>query len=570
MKIKASYIIISILLLFGVMPSFAQKSKSKHQDSKLREAEYYFTEGEKYFILEDYAKALVLFQKSLDIDSENATIYYKIGEIYSKGNELQKALEYSLKALELDNSNKYFYLLVANVYTQLGNFEKAAETYENLIVKIEKTDIYLFELAALYLYQQKFNEALNTYDKVEKSYGISEEIIYQKQKIYLQQNKLEEALKEGNKLIDTYPEEEAYVVNQSNILISNNRKAEAKSLLSRYLENNPNGYQSRLILAEMKRRDGDLEGALHDLTITFENPNNNAQNKIQLLAEYRSSMSAANLNDFALPLAKIVVNTHPDIADAHIIYADILQQLNKSKEAKFEYKSSIKLDPSNIAVWQNLIQLNFQLNEIDSALSNSDTALELFPNQGLLYYFNGVANLQKGNNEEAVFSLEQGKRLSSSNLTLLGNINALLGDAYNNVEEFQKSDQAYEAALDFDPSNDLVLNNYSYFLSLRKEKLDKAEEMSRLVTERNPKNVTYLDTYAWVLYAREKYKEAKKVMEKAIEIGGVEAIHFEHYGDILFKLGRKDEAVDQWKIAKEMNSDSKLLDKKITDRKLYE
>lgn len=570
MSFKASYIFIILALLISALPSYAQKSRSKHQDSKLREAEFYFTEGEKYFILEDYAKALVLFQKSLDINSDNATVYYKIGEIYSKGNELQKALENSLKALELDGTNKYFYLLVANVYTQLGNFEKAAETYENLISRIEKTDIYLFELAALYLYQQKYTEALATYDKVEKTYGISEEIIFQKQKIYLQQNKLEEALTEGKKLINAFPDEESYVVNQANILISNNKKAEAKTLLSEYLNAYPNGYQSRLILAEMKRRDGDLEGALKELEITFKNPNNNAQNKIQLLAEYRSSMSSSNLKDFALPLAEIVVDVHDDIADAHIIYADILQQLNRSNDAKLEYKSSIKLDPSNVAVWQNIIQLNFQLNEIDSALVNSDMALELFPNQGVLYYFNGVANLQKGNNEEAVYSLEQGKRLSSSNLTLLGNINALLGDAYNNIEDYEKSDQAYEAALDFDPNNDLVLNNYSYFLSLRKEKLDKAEEMSRLVTERNPKNVTYLDTYAWVLYAREKFKEAKKVMERAIEIGGVEAIHYEHYGDILFKMGKKDEAVSQWKIAKEMNSDSELIDKKIADRKLYE
>ncbi len=547
----------------------AQKNK-RISDSKLREAEFYFTEGEKYFILEDYAKALALFQKSLDINPKNATVYYKIGEVYSKGNDTEKALENAIKALELDGDNKYFYVLVANLYTRNGNFTRAAEVYEQLIEKIDKTEIYLFELAALYLYQQRYDDALATYDKIEKSYGISEEITAQKQKIFIQTNDLNKAIAEGQKLIDFYPDEEAYVIKQAEILITNERKEEAKTLLTNYLVSYPNGYQSRLILAELERREGNIESALAELEIIFDNPDFDPSNKIQLLAEYRSSLKTAELQQLALPLSEILVNAHPEVADAHIVFGDLLQQTEQSEKAKEQYVKSIAIDPSNFGVWQNVIQLHFQLEEIDSVIYKSDMALELFPNQGMLYYFNGIANLQENNNEEAVYSLEQGKRLSSSNLNLLHVFNSMLGDAYNNIGEYEKSDKAYEAALDYDPNNDGVLNNYSYFLSLRKEKLDKAEKMSKSVIDRNPENVTYLDTYAWVLYMREKYKEAKKIMEKAIEIGGVEAIHYEHYGDILFKMGDIDEAVKQWQVAKGMNPDAELIDKKIADRKLYE
>ncbi|QSE97489.1 tetratricopeptide repeat protein [Fulvivirga lutea] len=547
------------------------QKKGKNWETKLREAEFYFTEGEKYYILEDYSKALVLFQKSLDINDENATVYFKIGQIYAKGSELQKALENALRALELNDSNKYFYILVADIYTQLGNFPKAADTYEQLIDKIENTEIYLFELAALYLYQQRYDDAIATYNKVEKSYGISEEITFQKQKIYLQTNQLDLALEEGRKLIEAYPDEESFVIKQAEILMSNKREADAKSLLEDFLANHSNGnHQSRLILAELKRRSGEVESALSELKKAFSNPNFNAGNKIQLLAQYRASLPVNELKQLALPLGKLVVDTHPDVADAHIIYGDLLQQVGESENAKNQYVASTKIDPSNISVWQNIIQLHFELNEVDSVIYHSDIALELFPNQGILYYYNGAANLQQGNDEDAVFSLEQGKRLSSSNLSLLSGFNALLGDAYNNIKEYKKSDEAYEAALDFDPNNDLVLNNYSYFLAIRNQDLDKAEKMSKLVIDRNPTNVTYLDTYAWVLYTKEKYKEAKKVMEKAIEIGGVEAIHYEHYGDILYKLGKVDEAVEQWKIAKGMDPNAELIDKKIADRKLYE
>ena len=91
---------------------------------------------------------------------------------------------------------------------------------------------------------------------------------------------------------------------------------------------------------------------------------------------------------------------------------------------------------------------------------------------------NGTANLIQNNHEEAVESLESSKRLSSNNAELLSQINAQLGDAYNGLGNHIKSDQAYEEALEHNADFDHVLNNYSYFLSLRKEKLERARKES--------------------------------------------------------------------------------------------
>ena len=167
--------------------------------------------------------------------------------------------------------------------------------------------------------------------------------------------------------------------------------------------------------------------------------------------------------------------------------------------------------------------------------------------------------------------MEQGKRLSSSNLELLSVFNGQLGDVYHALENFNKSDAAYEAALDFDPDNDHVLNNYSYFLSLRNEKLDLAEKMSSKLIKEHPENPTYLDTYAWVLFKVGKYKEAKVHIEKAIaNSDNVSGEVLEHYGDILYKLDDIDGAVKQWENAKLMDNATEFIDKKIADRKLYE
>ncbi|MEO1099945.1 MAG: tetratricopeptide repeat protein, partial [Bacteroidota bacterium] len=469
-----------------------------------------------------------------------------------------------------DSNNKYFYILKADIYTQLGDYENASATYEEMIGRIKKSEQYLFELAALYLYQGRYDDALKSYDKIEAAYGLTEEVIFQKQKIHLQNNDLENALIEGKKLINAFPGEESYVLKQIEILIANDKISEARTELDSFLVGSPNSAQARLVMSEIKRKDDDLEGALKELEIAFGNSELSYEGKIQILAEYISYLSQSQLEKQGVSLSKKIIELHNEEAGAYAMYGDILQALGRSEEARQQYIKGLNYDQSNFTVWQNVIQLTFDANKIDSVIYFSEQALELFPNQSAFFYYNGVANLQKRNYEEAIVNLEQGKRLSSANLGLVSAFNGMLGDAYNGTKEYEKSDLAYEAALDFDPDNDGILNNYSYYLALRKEKLEKAEKMAERVVKNNPENATYIDTYAWVLFMTGKYKEAKKVMQRAFDKDpdNVSAIHYEHFGDILFKLGDVDAAVKNWKIAKGMNPNAELIDQKIAHRKL--
>ena len=121
------------------------------------------------------------------------------------------------------------------------------------------------------------------------------------------------------------------------------------------------------------------------------------------------------------------------------------------------------------------------------------------------------------------------------------------------------------------PDNPLVLNNYAYYLSLRSEKLDKAEKMARSAVDLDPYNQNNLDTYAWVLYKLNKFDEALEWIKKAYNNGGESSgVVVEHYGDILYKLNRKEEALEFWKQALTKDDYSDLLNKKINDKKLYE
>ena len=148
---------------------------------------------------------------------------------------------------------------------------------------------------------------------------------------------------------------------------------------------------------------------------------------------------------------------------------------------------------------------------------------------------------------------------------------AYLGDAYNQLGDDPKSDEAYDNVLKLDPDNDYVLNNYAYYLSLRNENLEKAAEMAKRATELKPNNPANQDTYGWVLYKMGNYTEAEIWIGKSIsneeEASGV---LLEHYGDVLWQLGNQEKALEYWLKAKEKSEGSNLLDQKIEEQKLIE
>ena len=564
----------------------AQRKKKDNGDVyasglKLREAEFYFTEGEKFFILEDYAKALLYFQRSLEITPENATVHFKIAEVLSRSTKQEDLLKASFSvenALKLEKKNKYFYLLAANIYGSLTKFDKAASIYETMLQEIPGSEEYLYELAAVYQYANKFDEAVKTYNRAENALGVSEVSSVQKMRILIENGKVKEGIAEGEKLLQAFPGEERYVMAFSEILSQKGYRADAIKHLEKFTQENNDAGNASMLLAGMYRDNNQEEKARPLLLSLFDDSSIEVSSKIIIMASYNGELNqnrAKKISDpdkeaFALKLFEKLSGQNSGNSSVHVIGGDLYLALGKNREAVKEYTQALETGDVNYEVWQNLLYLEVQMEQFGDVLKHADQALELFPNQGMLHYFHGFANLRKRQYQEAITSLEQAKRLTQSDSNFMSDINNMLGDAYNSTKAYEKSDKAYDEALVLNPDNYTALNNYSYYLALRKSNLEKAEKMSAQLAKNNPDNPTFLDTYAWVLYTREKFKEARKVIERAISTGNANATHFEHYGDILFKLGDVNAAVEQWQKARGMNANSEILNKKIANRKMYE
>ncbi|MDN4164685.1 tetratricopeptide repeat protein [Cytophagales bacterium LB-30] len=578
MQRKAKFGLVLVLFLLSTQVLWAQKRKKDNTGladniaydmPNAREAEALFVDGERYFILGDFAKASTYFHKALALQPNNAAIQYKIAEIYLQDGTYDKAITHAQRAIELAPDNKFYHLFLSNIYTKKGDIKSATIALERLLKELPGNEEYNLELAALYMFDQKWESALAAYNRAEEVFGINEQISEQKQEIYLRTGKLDKAILEAQKLLETEPEESRYLMNLAQIYLSNEKEKEAEALISEYLQKKPYDGQLNFLLSEIYRQQGKKEESAALIKRAFAATELDINPKVQLLANYMSQLSDSYYQNLCLELCQLLIKTHPDNYNSYAIYGDLLFSLDRKEEAKNQYLKVIALDESNYNVWQNIITIQLERQKWDSVVALSEEALIIFPNQASLYYFNGTAHLANKDYKIAASSLEMGKKRASNNVELLSIFNSQLGEAYNGLKDFAKSDEAFEASLAFDPDNEYVLNNYSYYLSLRKEKLEMAKQMSAKVVDNHPDNPTYLDTHAWVLYALGEYKASRKFLEKAIQYQA-SGIIFEHYGDVLFQLGEIDKAVEQWQIARDKKEASEHIDKKIAERKLYE
>ena len=532
-------------------------------------SESFFVDGVKYVLLEDYNKALERLLKAYALNPTNAAISYKIAETNLLSGNLKDATNFAQAAVKLDPKNAYYYLLLAQTYASQKQYDQAAKVYSQLIQDVPDSGYYLFNLADLYLAQGKLDDALVTLERAEKQFGPLDEVSFKKQQIYLKQNNLDKALKEGESLIAANPDEIRYVLAQAEMYAANNRLPDAARVAQQALRQDPENPQARMILADVYRQQGNAPESEKQIKLAFESPGLDIDDKVRVLVDYIKQLPNPKIEKTALDLAAITVRVHPREAKAYSVAGDIQTLTNHKEEARNTYLKAIKLDNSRYQIWQQIVLIDAELNQTDSLLQHSERALELFPNQAPLWFYNGVAHMLGKQPAKGVKALEYGRKLATDNPELLAQFDTQLGDAYHELKNYVKSDAAYEAALVFDANNAQALNNYSYFLSVRGEKLDRAKEMSGKLVKQFPDNDTYLDTYAWVLYKQKDYAGARQYLEKAL-LTSKDATVIEHYGDALFQLGDKEKAYAEWLRAKKTGGASPLIDRKIKDKKLYE
>ncbi|GAB4123956.1 MAG: tetratricopeptide repeat protein [Raineya sp.] len=528
-------------------------------------AERELLNGMKFSALENYTQALESYQKALKINPKSSGIHYQIAETLFKQKKYSEAAVYAEKAIDLEDNNKYYYILLANIYQMQGQYEKAAQTYEKMLAKkIPATDIHQYDLAQIYQFRIKdYPKALKIYDNLEKKYGVQVAINQAKQIIYTEQKNYPAALAEAEKLATQFPENNDLQLSYAQVLLEAGQESKAEKFLEQHISKDYS-FLSHLLLLKVYQKQNKENQKNTLLSKVLENKDTPEEVRSLILKEYAQSG-----NQIIEKSLDKIAEQNPQDASSWLLYAQKAEKNKEYEKARDAYLKVVVLDGTKFEAWQKLLWLDTELSQAEELLTHSEQALELYPTQATFWLYNGIAFFESKQYKKALNSFEQGLELVRNNTELQIQLQIRLADVHFAQEQHDKAEKILEDILSKNPQNTIALNNYSYYLALRKQKLDLALKNSKKLAESYPNNHNFQATYGVVLYKQNKLQEAKKVLEKALSIKETATIA-EHYGDVLFKLGEKEKALSYWQKAQNMRGGSQLLAKKLINKQLYE
>ena len=575
---KYTAYLILLLLIFtasckSVSKSVRHKKTSetvKVQPVKLseedqRKFEYFFFEAIREKMKGNIQKSLMYYNECLKLDPTSAATMYEMANIYYNVKDFVKAQGLLERAVQINTDIIWYKLLLAEVYQMNNLTDNAIKIYEQLVKQNPDNEEYIYGLAQLYQRNHNYDQAIDAYNKLEEKIGLNEVITLEKEKIYLDMNKNKNALAELEKLVKKYPAESRYYGFIADYYMFLKDYEDALKYYNKVLEIDPDNGLAYFSLANLDIIEKDTIAFRENFEKGIKSKGTPFQVKLQKILPLIVDRKNGFITDQdIIDYFDLLTEKYPYESQGFIYYANFLKSLNEKEKAVKYFKKAVDIDPNNDMVWQEILFLEYDLQKIDDIRKDGVIAISKFPENPLFYLITGSAFMQSKDYQTALDYFTKGVEKAGNNAKLKSQFFASIGDCYYSLKDKKTAFQYYDESLKLDELNLIVLNNYSYYLSLENKNLSKAEKMISKCVELEPGNSTYLDTYAWVMFKMKRYYEAKYLIERAIDNGGdTSDVILEHYGDILYMNGDKEGAITQWKKALKLGKGSGKLEEKI-------
>lgn len=553
--------------IFGVLNINAQESGSFNE----REFTKCLIQATGAKISGDIYAADSIYKKCLLLNPMSGVVNFELSGLYISLDQPQKALEYANKAVVLSPENEWYLANLAVLYKKINDHKKSAESFSKLVVSKPEKISYLFSLTEELLNNNSYKKAIKVLDVIEKKIGIKEEISIQKHQIYLFLKNKKKAVIELENLISNEPES----ISRLGLLAEyyeNAKKTElAKAILNKMLSIDSSNGLVRLSLFQHYYKNKEYKKGYKELLLVMNSNNIEINLKKQILMQISYEKSSPYNISEVCNLAQSFLSIDSKNSDVLLLMGDFKMLLREEDTACYYIRESLKINPSPFNAWSKLITSTLSRNKFDITINDAKMAIESHPNQPFPSLAIGIALNRKKEYTKALRELLKGKDLVFDDNFLESNFLQEIGNSYYGQEKFKISFDYYEMSIALDSNNFILLNNYSYYLALRKTNLERAEELMLKVIAKFPNNSTYLDTYGWVMFQIGAYSESEKFLFKAIiNSDGQSGEILEHYGDVLYKLKKIDEANVFWNKSKKTGNYSKKLIQKISENKFIE
>ncbi len=532
-----------------------------------RKFDHFFYEAVNAKVQGKYDEAMDLFRYCHALDSTNANVLVELGTFYNVLQEKDKALLYLQKAVSHDPENYYYNMMLAGLSKELGLKQDVVDIYSAMHERYPDKQELLYELASAYAENGELQKAIEMLNRLEKSTGITEIVTLSKFRYYSMMGQKEKAFDEIRQIIEKNPSNPAYLVLLGDLYLEDNQVEKAWNYYEQARSVDPTFPELILSRINFYEKQNRKKEAQEELETAISSSSMEVETKLQLLTRYIGILQQEQQDlTQANPLFESLFQQYPDFPRLYMIYGNVLMMQNEKDQAMDQFWKYISDQPDDPAGYEQIIRIALSEEDLETIQLVTQQGIKNIPQEPQFYFYLGAAHYQQKNYEEALRVFKEGlEHAVIENPLLESDFYGQIGDLNYFLGRKEEAFESYEKALQLNPHNLPVLNNYSYYLSLDRRDLDKAEMMSGITIKAEPMNPTYLDTYGWILYEQGSYLMAKIYLEKAVEYSGENpsAEVLEHYGDILNKTGEKEKAVEQWIRAKELGGDAEALDRKI-------
>jgi tetratricopeptide (TPR) repeat protein len=549
----------------GGMPSLTDEEQTKFN--------YFFLESVRQSGLGHNTAAFELLNHCREINPDAPEVNFLSAKYFIGLQDTVRAQQCLEKATEGDPTNTNYLEELAQFYTRFGQYSKAINTFERLYtVHPERKDV-LETLFTLYQQQNDNTNSLRILDLMEKAEGKNERLSLAKFHIYLGTNP-KKAFTEIETLVQQHPNDYRYQSLLGGLQIDNHREKEGLETLGKVLKEDPeNGQANMTMLLYYKHRNDSAYQKMLGKVLT--NKNIEAEQKAYLMHDVVSENEQKGGDSTqVLSLFREVMECNPDDADMAKLFVSYmsLKKMPVDSIKPVLYKI-LEVQPDNAGARLQLISYAWTNKDNDEVIKLCEPATQYNPEEMAFYYYKGVAYYQRGDNDKALDAFQRvlGEITPQSDPAIVSDFYAVMGDILHEKGKAKEAYAAYDSCLQWKDDNVGALNNYAYYLSEKGENLERAEQMSYKTIKAEPKNYTFLDTYAWILFMEKRYADAKTYIEEALrQDANVGAVIMEHAGDINAMNGDMTRALECWNKALKDGSTSKTIKRKIKFKKYIE
>ena len=539
---------------------------------RARAVDYFYIQSRNCLEQGEFDKYHDLLEHCHALDPESCAIMYDLASVYGYMGKDSLAHEYLTRIVAKEPANQHYNRALMNFYAATGDKAAAIKVCEGMLeTSASKSDIYI-TLYSLYTELGCHVKAIEALDKLEKLEGRSEDISINKLKQYMLLQDSTRAVEVVMQLIEENPDDLRFVTLLGDTYGFFGNYEAALDRYNAALAISPDDTYSLMSLSSFYSGGGNDSLYSEYTERLLKSGGLDAATRTNALVEYinyKMPIDSVRAGEFLKEMS-LLPSDELEIAEVYVQY---LMFINERQEVIIpQLEKILSIDPERRSAMLQLLGFAIDRNDNVAVLKYADNALMYIPEMLELYFYKGLSQYLLGEKDKAIETYKTGleRRGEDASREMVATIYSMLGDAYHEKSMMEECVLAYDSALVYNPDDLGVLNNYAYYMTLEGWELQRALEMSHKTIVAEPENPTYIDTYAWALFALGRYEEAKAYIDKLFMIDEErDAVVYHHAGDIYARCGEMDRAVEFWQKAVEKGDESKLLKKKIKKRKYY-